>query len=163
MTTSSLEIHREGKGYRLVSELFLAHPIEVVFPFFSEARNLEALTPSLLRFEILSPGPLDMKNGLLIDYRLRVRGIPFRWRSRISAWDPPRRFVDEQVRGPYWYWIHEHTFEPQNGGTMVRDTVRYAPIGGRLIHELFVRKDLEAIFRFRGEELLRRFPTTEKP
>jgi ligand-binding SRPBCC domain-containing protein len=98
-----------------------------------------------------------MGEGTLIDYRLRVHGVPVRWRTRISAWEPPHRFVDEQLRGPYRQWIHEHTFEPRDGGTLARDTVRYAVPFDFLTHAWFVRPDIETIFRFRTEALLHRF------
>ncbi len=100
-----------------------------------------------------------MREGTLIDYRLRVRGVPLRWRTRISAWQPPHRFVDEQIRGPYRQWIHEHTFEPREGGTLARDRVRYAVPFDGLLHRLFVRPDIEKIFHFRAEALQRRFAT----
>ena len=86
--------------------------------------------------------PIAMGEGALIDYRLRIRGLPVRWRSRIAAWDPPRRFVDEQVRGPYRLWIHEHAFEPRAGGTLVRDHVRYSVLLDFLVH----RPDLPLLF-----------------
>jgi len=98
-----------------------------------------------------------MQQGTLIDYKLRVRGVPMRWRSRISIWDPPKRFVDEQLRGPYRQWIHEHTFESREGGTLVRDFVRYAVPFDWPIHGWFVRPDIERIFEFRAEALRKRF------
>ncbi len=103
-----------------------------------------------------------MREGMLIDYRLRVRGLPLRWRTRISAWQPPHRFVDEQLRGPYRLWIHEHTFEPRNGGTLARDLVRYAVPFDALLHRWFVRPDIERIFQFRAAELKRRFACTDE-
>jgi ligand-binding SRPBCC domain-containing protein len=101
-----------------------------------------------------TPGPIEMKVGQLIDYRIRLRGFPLRWRSEITAWEPPARFVDEQRRGPYRRWVHEHQFQEQDGGTRVTDAVRYAVWGGRLAEALFVRPDLERIFAFRREKLL---------
>lgn len=139
------------------SELWLPLPPEEVFPFFGNAANLDAITPPSLGFRILTPLPIVMREGTLIDYRLRVHGLPLRWRTRISAWQPPRRFVDEQLRGPYRQWIHEHTFEPRNRGTLARDLVRYVVPFDALLHQWFVRPDIERIFQFRAAELKRRF------
>ncbi len=121
--------------------------------FFCEGLQSRTLTPPWLRFQVLTPGSITMRAGLRIDYRLRVRGIPLHWQSEITAWDPPRRFVDEQRRGPYRTWIHEHTFEECDGGTLARDVVRYDVLGGRLVNALFVRPDTTKIFRFRQEKL----------
>ena len=130
-----------------------------VFPFFADARNLEAITPPLLRFEVVTPDPIEMGVGTLIQYRLRLRGVPVQWLTSIQAWDPPHRFVDVQVRGPYALWHHTHTFEPHEDGTLMRDIVRYAigfgPLGD-VAHRLFVRRDVESIFDFRRQELARR-------
>lgn len=141
------------KIFELHSELWLPRLRPEIFPFFADARNLEAITPPWLGFSILTPGPIRMRRGTLIDYRLRLRGIPLRWRSEITAWEPTIRFVDEQRRGPYLLWVHEHGFEERNGGTLVTDHVRYAVPGGTLIHRLFVRRDVEAIFAFRRRKL----------
>lgn len=139
------------------SELWLpVHP-EELFPFFADAGNLDAITPPWLHFRILTPRPIAMKMGALIDYQLRVRGLPLRWRTLIKEWEPPHRFMDEQVRGPYRQWVHEHTFEPRDGGTLVRDRVRYAVPFDWLVHRWFVRRDIEGIFQFRGEALKKRF------
>jgi ligand-binding SRPBCC domain-containing protein len=141
------------KTFTLDSGLWLGRPIQEVFAFFCDPANLEKITPPWLRFEIKSAGPMELREGSLIDYRLRLHGIPLSWRSRISIWDPPHRFVDEQVRGPYRLWRHEHTFAEQNGGTMVRDHVDYAVPGGWLIHKLMVERDVEKIFEFRHRKL----------
>ena len=117
-------------------ELWLPRPLGEVFSFFADAGNLELLTPPQLNFHILTPRPLEMRVGLLIDYRLRERGIPLRWRSEITAWEPPHRFVDEERRGPYRLWQHEHLFEERDGGTVAIDRVRYAVPGGALINWL---------------------------
>jgi ligand-binding SRPBCC domain-containing protein len=124
-----------------------------VFPFFSEARNLEEITPPWLRFEILTPEPISMAVGTVIDYRLRLRGVPLRWRSEIAAWQPPNRFVDRQVRGPYRLWHHEHLFTERDGGTDVDDVVHYATWGGVVIDRLFVRRDVARIFAYRARKL----------
>ena len=126
-----------------------------VLPFFADARNLEAITPPLLRFRVITPAPIAMRAGALIDYRLRVHGAPLRWRTRIEAWDPPRRFVDSQIQGPYALWHHTHTFEPAAGGrTLMTDSVRYAirfGVLGAVAHALFVRRDVERIFAHRAQ------------
>jgi len=139
------------------TELWLPLPPEQVFPFFADAANLQALTPPWLHFEILTPQPIVMAEGALIDYRLRVHGLPLRWRTRINVWELPHRFVDEQLRGPYRQWIHEHTFEARGGGTLARDRVRYAVPLDFLVHPWFVRPDIEKIFAFRTQELQKRF------
>lgn len=139
------------------SELWLPLPPAELFPFFADAANLQALTPPWLHFEITTPRPIAMREGTLIDYRLRVHGLPLCWRTRINVWEPPHRFVDEQIRGPYRQWIHEHTFEARDGGTLARDHVHYAVPLEFLLHRLFVRPDVGKIFAFRAEELQRRF------
>ena len=126
--------------------------IDEVFAFFARAHNLEQITPPWLSFEVLTPDPIEMRVGALIDYRLRVHGVPLRWTSRIEDWDPGHSFVDRQLRGPYGLWHHRHTFAEAGKGTVVRDEVDYAmPFGalGDLAHPLFVRRDLERIFTYR--------------
>jgi ligand-binding SRPBCC domain-containing protein len=129
-----------------------------VFSFYADARNLEAITPPWLGFRITTPGVIEMRPGTVIEYRLRLHGVPVRWRTRIVAWEPGAMFCDLQLRGPYRHWEHLHTFEPVDGGTIVRDRVTYAlPLGplGRLAHALVVRRDLEAIFDFRQQATAR--------
>lgn len=139
------------------SELYLPRSQEEVFAFFADVRNLQAITPQWLDFTLLTPQPIEVQRGTLLDYRLRLHGIPIRWLSEITAWEPPHRFVDEQRRGPYRLWIHEHRFMPHDGGTLARDLVRYAPPGGRITDWLFVRRDVERIFQFRRQRLRERF------
>jgi ligand-binding SRPBCC domain-containing protein len=130
-----------------------------VFEFFADAYNLESITPPWLRFEVTSP-PLEMGAGSEIAYRLRLHGAPVRWVTRIEAWEPPHRFVDVQLRGPYRLWHHTHTLEPYGEGVLMHDSVRYAlPFGplGELVHRALVRRDLELIFDFRHEAIERRF------
>lgn len=139
--------------FQLEAELWLPRRRDEVFRFFADAFNLEALTPPWLKFEVLTTRPIEMRVGLRIDYRLRLRGLPLRWQSEITAWEPPVRFVDEQRHGPYRAWIHQHTFEERDGGTLARDMVRYDVIGGRLVNRFFVRRDVRKIFEFRQERL----------
>lgn len=135
------------------SRQIIQAPLAEVFRFFSDAANLEHLTPPWLRFEVLTPAPIEMAPGALIDYRLRWRGVPLRWRTEIEIWEPARRFVDRQIRGPYRLWRHEHLFEEHRGGTMVEDRIEYAAIGGRLAHRLVVDRDVETIFAYRRQAL----------
>lgn len=141
------------KERTLRAEQWLPRPRDEVFPFFSEARNLEKLTPPWLKFEVLTPAPIVMRPGQHIDYRIRIHDIPIRWRTEIAEWDPPHRFVDVQLSGPYTLWRHTHTFEERDGGTLCRDEVRYRPRGGALIDWLFVRRDVERIFDYRKKRL----------
>ena len=135
------------------AELWLPRPVDEIFSFFADAHNLQALTPDWVNFEILTPKPIHLRAGARIDYRLRIRGLPVRWQTEISDWQPSHRFVDEQKRGPYRLWIHEHRFRTQDGGTLCADDVRYAVLGGELINRLFVRRDVERIFAFRRHKL----------
>lgn len=140
------------------TECWLPEPIGRVFSFFADAANLGVITPPWLHFTILTPLPITMRVGALIDYRLRVHGLPLRWQTEITGWEPPYRFVDEQRRGPYRLWVHTHTFEERDGGTLCRDQVDYAVPGGALIDRLFVRRDVKAIFAYRELALKTRFP-----
>jgi ligand-binding SRPBCC domain-containing protein len=149
-----------GRGYRLESSQFLPYPRDQVFEFFSDASNLQSLTPAWLHFSVFTPPPIHIAAGTLIDYRLRIHGVPLRWQSRISVWEPPLRFVDTQTRGPYRRWHHEHLFEVAEGGTLCHDIVDYAVYGGSLINTLFVRPDLSRIFAFRQSKLRELFPET---
>jgi ligand-binding SRPBCC domain-containing protein len=144
--------------FKLEVELWLPRSRAEVFPFFSEARNLQELTPPWLKFEVLTPEPITMRVGTLIDYRIKLHGLPIRWRTEITDWSPPHQFVDTQLRGPYTLWHHTHTFTEQDGGTLCRDRVRYRPLGGALMNWLFVRRDVERIFHFRQTRLREIFP-----
>lgn len=134
-------------------------PRPEVFAFFADAHNLEAITPGFLRFRIVTPAPIAMAPGTLIDYQLSLFRIPFRWRTRIVAFDPGVRFVDVQLAGPYRRWEHTHTFEDAPGGTLVRDRVVYelplGPLGG-LAHALLVERSLRRIFDHRREVIAAR-------
>lgn len=141
------------KTFRLRKQIWLPQPREKVFGFFSDPQNLDRLTPQWLKFKILTATPLVMAPGTLLDYRLRLRGIPIRWRSEITAWEPPGRFVDKQIRGPYSLWVHEHLFETKDNGTLVTDNVEYAVPAGKLVQQLLVAPDLERIFDYRHRML----------
>ncbi len=141
------------------TELWLPVPRAKVFPFFSDARNLETITPPWLNFQILTPGEIPMRVGALIDYQIRIHGWPVCWRTEITGWNPPFSFCDEQRRGPYRLWRHTHTFVEKTGGTLCRDRVEYVVPGGRLINWLFVRHDVEKIFTYRTDALKKHFAT----
>ncbi|HEV3341790.1 MAG TPA: SRPBCC family protein [Pirellulales bacterium] len=147
--------------YRLVRSQAVPRTRNEVFAFFSDAKNLEQITPSFLRFHILlADAHAPVFEGMLIDYRLRLGGVPFRWQSRIESFDPPRGFVDVQTRGPYRFWRHVHTFEEIAGGTRISDEVDYQlPLAllGSLAHALFVRRTLERIFDYRQATVRRLF------
>jgi len=145
------------KTFELRRETLVPREREEVFAFFADAGNLEELTPPWLRFEVVTPHPIDLREGARIDYRLKVRGLSLRWTSEITAWRPPELFVDEQVRGPYRRWHHEHRFEEHPEGTAVIDHVRYAVPGGpvleRLVQRFLVGPDVERIFDYRQSRL----------
>jgi ligand-binding SRPBCC domain-containing protein len=139
---------------------WIPRPVDEVFAFFSDARNLEEITPSWLGFRILTPGRIRIAEGTRIRYRLRLHGIPVGWETEIRRWNPPDRFVDVQLRGPYQLWHHTHRFEPKDGGTLMTDTVRYRlPLGviGRIVHHLEVRRDVERIFDYRAQRIQESF------
>lgn len=146
------------KIYEFRDELWLPHPRDEIFAFFANAANLEALTPPWVGFAFVTPTPVAMRTGALIDYRLRIHGIPIRWRTEITHWAPPFRFVDRQLRGPYRLWEHEHRFEERDGGTVASDRVRYAVLGGALVNRVLVAPDIARIFAYRRERLQERFP-----
>jgi ligand-binding SRPBCC domain-containing protein len=139
--------------FEISAELWLPCPRERLFEFFSEAANLERITPPWLHFHVLTPQPIEIKEGTVIDYQLRIHGIPLRWRTLISVWEPPHRFVDEQLKGPYRQWIHEHTFKEARGGTLCTDEVKYAVLGGAIVNELLVKRDVATIFEYRQKVL----------
>ncbi|MEL7473125.1 MAG: SRPBCC family protein [Planctomycetota bacterium] len=148
---------RPNKVRTLEKEIWLAAPLETVFDFFSDAHNLEEITPPILKFRVLTPRPIPMEQGTLIDYKLSLRGFPMKWRTRIAVWEPPRRFVDMQLRGPYRWWHHTHTFESHNGGTRCKDIVEYQHLGGPIIDKLLVRPDVEKIFAYREQKMVELF------
>jgi ligand-binding SRPBCC domain-containing protein len=131
-------------------------PLPDVFAFFADARNLQSITPPFLRFRVMTPD-VRMGVGARIDYRLRLRGLPLRWQSEITAWEPNERFRDEQRRGPYRYWRHVHLFREVADGTLVEDGVEYDVPGGSLVHQWLVAPELLRIFRYRQVALARIF------
>ncbi len=135
------------------SEIWLPKAVDVIFAFFADPRNLQILTPDWLRFQILTKDPMVMGTGSLIDYRIRIHGIPWRWQTRIDVWEPPYRFVDIQLKGPYTLWYHEHRFVPDDSGTTCLDRVEYAVPVGVWVDRLLVRPDIEKIFEFRRKKL----------
>jgi hypothetical protein len=153
-------------SYRLERMQIVPRPLPEVFAFFADAANLEEMTPASLHFRILTPKPIAMRAGTLIDYQLTLLGVPFRWRTRIETFDPPgpdataASFSDIQLTGPYARWHHRHDFRAVAGGTEIRDVVDYAlPLGplGALAHALFVRRQLDAIFAYRRARCAERF------
>ena len=147
----------------LEREVRIPRPLPEVFAFFADARNLALLTPHWVGFAPDGPQPDAIAQGVEFGHRIRVRGITLRWRSRIEVWDPPTRFVDVQLRGPFRQWRHEHAFEAVPGGTRCIDRVRYAAWGGRWIDRWLVRPDLERMFDFRRDRLLELLPAGDRP
>jgi len=143
------------------AETTIPAPREKVFPFFSDAANLARITPASLGFQIHTPSPITMQEGTLIDYTIRLHGLPMRWRTRIAKWNPPHEFIDEQLKGPYRTWVHHHTFEETAAGhTLMRDKVRYAlplPPFGQIALP-WVRAEVRGIFAFRQQVILEMFP-----
>ena len=142
------------KPHFFQSETKLYRPLEEVFEFFSSAENLNQVTPPDLSFSFLTPRPIKMHVGTLIDYRIKLMGIPFFWRTLISDWEPPYRFVDQQIQGPYVYWHHEHVFEDKGEYVLMTDRVHYLSPGWifePLIDKLFVSKQLEGVWAYRAE------------
>ena len=142
---------------RLSTSLFVPRPHAEVFAFFADAANLQRITPPWVDFRIVSPPPIEMRVGARIDYRLKVHGVPIRWQSAISSWDPPHVFVDEQLEGPYRRWVHTHRFRAVPGGTDVEDEVDFAAPFGWLVERLFVERDVRAIFLHRHQAILDAF------
>lgn len=152
---ATISPHQSIPGaYTLHDELWLPRRIDEVFEFFADAYRLEDITPPWLHFQVQTPKPVPMFPGALIDYKLRLHAVPIRWQTEISEWEPPYRFVDRQLKGPYRLWRHLHTFEARDGGTQVCDHVEYSAVGGWLVNRLFVRPDLERIFAYRHQKML---------
>ncbi len=147
--------------YTLARSQEVPKPLEEVWPYFATPENLEDMTPDSLRMRTITPSPLRMREGALFDYVVQTHGVPLRWTTLITDYEPPHRFVDVQLRGPYSFWHHTHTFErTSTGGTLIGDTVRYMlPLGplGIVAHALVVKRDLETIFEYRRKRIIELF------
>ena len=141
--------------HTLESDFEIAQPLEKVFEFFADAANLQRITPPELEIKILTPLPLVMQRDALIEYQLKLFGVPYAWTSKITGWQPPVCFVDEQQRGPFAKWVHLHAFEPTETGARVRDVLRYKlplPPFGQLAQPL-VHWQLKRIFAYRQKAI----------
>ena len=150
--------------YTLESNQFINKPIEEVFQFFSKPENLSVITPAKLGFKILSPNPIKMEVGRLIDYNIYLMGIPIHWRTLITDYEPPNMFVDQQIKGPYTMWHHTHTFHKVKGGVEIKDRVVYSiPFGflGRLLNYLWIKRDLNNIFLHRKKVIDKLFENND--
>ena len=145
------------KIFQIRRSLWVPQPIDKVFYFFADVRNLDRLTPKWLKFYSETADKTEIKEGAHRTHRLKVRGIPIRWVSEIIEWDPPYGFVDEQRKGPYRFWRHEHTFEEERGGTLCADAVKYSVTGGELVNRFLVAPDLKRVFDYRQDSLRRIF------
>ncbi len=154
------------KPHVLEYETKLYRPLEEVFEFFSNAENLNLVTPPEVKFAFLTPMPIKMQVGAVIDYRIKLLGIPFYWRTQISSWEPPYRFVDIQAKGPYVFWHHEHTFEQKNGYVLMTDRIHYLSPGGflePLVDKFFVKKQLASVWAFRDKQFIKIFGQKNQP
>ncbi len=140
------------------NSVLLRYPLPEVFGFFAKAENLNLLTPPWVHFSILTPRPIEMRQGLVIQYRIRVRGIAHRWDSEITEWRPPFGFTDTQIRGPYRLWVHRHGFEETQEGTLVNDSITYRVPGGAPVNRLYVAGELRRIFSYRQAKILELYP-----
>ena len=150
------------KIHHLKRVQLIRKPLRDVFAFFERPENLEIITPKSLSFKILSPKPIQMKDGAVIDYTIRIFGIPLKWRTIILEYKPPHYFIDEQAKGPYAHWYHKHSFEETLEGTQMIDEVDYAlPFGilGEIAHVFFVKRDLKRIFDYRENVITKAFLT----
>jgi len=145
------------KTYNIKFQQFIDLPINDVFNFFSKPENLSLITPPRLKFDILTPSPIKMKEGQLIDYSLTIMYcVKLRWRTLITDYNQPYKFIDQQIKGPYSLWHHTHEFEEKDGGTLIHDNVTYAiPLGfiGQLLHAVYIKHDIKSIFKYRRKIL----------
>ena len=152
------------KTFSLKKQQFVPRPLREVFLFFETPENLAVITPPWLGFRILTPSPIRMKGGTVIEYSVRVMGIRIRWKSHISMYEPPHAFVDEQLKGPYTFWQHTHRFVEIDGGTLLADEIHYSmPFGilGQIVNRLIVYNQLQRIFNYRAQKIERMFRYTE--
>ena len=143
---------RQPKIYSFSKEQFVPSDMETVFEFFSRPENLEKITPAAMGFNIITPKPVEMKDGAIIDYTVKILGVPIRWRTMITSYKKNEYFVDEQLKGPYSYWHHKHTFKEVDGGVLIIDEITYAlPIQAfrKIVHPLIIKPQLNQIFDFR--------------
>jgi uncharacterized protein len=157
---TALKIICDQTGHKIVTEQWVPQPIDKVFDFFSDPKNLELLTPSFLHFKIVKVSHPKAQDGTEVDYRLKLHSVPVRWQSRITGWVPNKRFSDLQTRGPYTFWHHIHEFYESKGGTVIRDNVAYKLPGwvpGDILAHAYVKKDLEKIFIFRRQQIEKLF------
>ena len=148
------------KIYTVRREQLVEWPLGDVFRLFEKPENLALITPPAMKFKIFTPGPIEKRNGTVVDYSVRILGIPIHWRMMITDYQRPYRFVDVQLNGPYTFWHHTHIFDECSRGTMIVDEVRYVmPFGiiGRLVHALFVRSRIQKIFDYRAGVVTRTF------
>lgn len=148
------------KVYTLERKQIVSKKLSEVFPFFAKPENLEELTPPSLNFKIITPTPIEMKEGALIDYTIKISGIPQRWTTLITKFEPPHKFVDQQIKGPYSFWHHTHEFYESKEGTVLLDRVDYGlPFSflGDIAHALFVKKQLNTIFDYRYQIIQKLF------
>jgi ligand-binding SRPBCC domain-containing protein len=153
------------RKYCFETETWLPEVKRKVFTFFENAENLQTLTPPWLDFTILTPLPIEMGLSTQIDYKLKLYGIPFLWKTEITLWEPPHSFVDRQIKGPYQSWIHTHTFEELNNGTLMTDRVEYSLFGGflsKVVNIMLVKNNVEKIFAYRKEQILKIFANGRK-
>ena len=146
--------YHRGMYYELTDHFVVKSTLADTWAFFGDAMNLPKITPPWMGFHVLTPAPIDMHTGTLIDYKVKVMGLPVKWRTRIIDWSPPRQFIDLQLRGPYTLWHHQHTFEQVDDGTACTDRVTYkVPAGGigRLMNRFLIRKQLKEIFEYRSK------------
>lgn len=149
--------------YQLTCETTVPRSIDETFAFFEDPRNLSRITPEWLKFT-MKTGGVEMRKGAEIDYTIHWLGLPMKWRTLISGYEPPHSFEDTQIKGPYRLWVHSHTFEATRQGTLVRDSVSYSlPLGalGRLAHAAMVGRQLQGIFIYRQKMLAALFGEQE--
>ena len=155
-----LSFLRKPKVYTFKKEQFVPSDLDTVFEFFSRPENLEKITPSSMGFNIITPTPIDMKEGAIIDYTVKIMGVPMRWRTMITSYKKNEYFVDEQLKGPYSYWHHKHTFKEVEGGVLIIDEITYAlPIQAfrLIVHPVLIKPQLNQIFNFRFQTIKDKF------